>query len=182
MTWRMSVRRLFYILPVLAFAFATVLIWLRLGTDPAVLPSALINRPAPGFDLGPLLADRPGLKTSDLQGQVTLVNIFASWCVPCRIEHPILMRLAERDRVQIYGINYKDDPDAARRWLDQLGNPFARIGLDGNGRAAIEWGVTGVPETFVIDRQGRVRYRHVGPIQVRDLDETILPLLKTLAQ
>jgi cytochrome c biogenesis protein CcmG/thiol:disulfide interchange protein DsbE len=122
------------------------------------------------------------LKTADLHGQVALVNVFASWCVPCRVEHPILMRLAEKDGVQIYGINYKDDAVAARRWLDQLGNPFARIGVDGNGRAAIEWGVTGVPETFVIDRDGRVRYRHVGPIQARDLDATILPLLRTLAR
>jgi cytochrome c biogenesis protein CcmG, thiol:disulfide interchange protein DsbE len=178
----MSVRRLLYILPVLAFALAAILIWLRLGADPAIMPSALLDRAVPQFDLAPLLADRPGLKTADLQGQVALVNLFASWCVPCRIEHPILMRLKEKDGVAIYGINYKDDPDAARRWLDQLGNPFARIGVDGNGRAAIEWGVTGVPETFVVDRQGRVRYRHVGPIQARDLDETIIPLLKTLNQ
>jgi cytochrome c biogenesis protein CcmG/thiol:disulfide interchange protein DsbE len=178
----MRVKRLFYILPVLVFACAAVLIWLRLGTDPSILPSALINRPVPSFDLEPLRAEQPGLKTADLHGQVALVNVFASWCVPCRVEHPILMRLAEKDGVQIYGINYKDDAVAARRWLDQLGNPFARIGVDGNGRAAIEWGVTGVPETFVIDRDGRVRYRHVGPIQARDLDATILPLLRTLAR
>lgn len=176
----MPTRRILFVLPVLAFAAAAVLIWLRLGTDPSVLPSALINRPVPKFDLGPLLPDRPGLASPDLEGQVALVNIFASWCVPCRVEHPILMRLAEKDGVPIYGIDYKDDPEAARRWLEQLGNPFTRIGLDGNGRAAIEWGVTGVPETFVIDREGRVRYRHVGPIQARDLDETILPLLKSL--
>lgn len=178
----MPARRILFILPVLVFAVAAVLVWQRLGTDPSIMPSALIDRPVPQFDLAPLLPDRPGLSSADLQGQVALVNVFASWCVPCRIEHPILMRLAEKDGVPIYGINYKDEPDAARRWLAQLGNPFARIGRDGNGRAGIEWGVTGVPETFVVDRQGRVRYRHVGPIQARDLDEKILPLLKTLGQ
>lgn len=176
----MAARRILFALPVLAFAAAAILIWQRLGTDPSVLPSALIDRPAPNFELEPLLADRPGLSTADLQGQVALINIFASWCVPCRVEHPILMRLAESEGVPIYGINYKDDPEAAQRWLGQIGNPFARIGADRSGRIAIEWGVTGVPETFVIDRQGRVRYRHVGPIQVRDLDEKILPLLKSL--
>ena len=173
-------RRLFYILPVVLLGLVAALAYLRLGKDPSVLPSALIDRPAPEFTLPPLLDTMPGLATSDLKGQVALVNVFASWCAPCRVEHPVFLRLKEEGRVAIYGINYKDKPEDATAWLQRLGNPYTRIGADREGRAAIEWGVYGVPETFVIDREGRIRYRHVGPVQPRDLDEKILPLLAEL--
>jgi cytochrome c biogenesis protein CcmG/thiol:disulfide interchange protein DsbE len=173
-------RRLLYILPVVLLGLLAALAYLRLGKDPSVLPSALIDRPAPEFALPPLLDGVPGLATADLKGQVALVNVFASWCAPCRVEHPVFLRLKEEGRVAIYGINYKDKPEDATAWLQRLGNPYTRIGADREGRAAIEWGVYGVPETFVIDREGRIRYRHVGPVQPRDLEEKILPLLSEL--
>ena len=125
---------------------------------------------------------RPGLATADLNGEVSLVNVFASWCGPCRIEHPLFMRLAEEGEVAIYGINYKDEAEDAKRWLRDLGDPYRRIGVDGDGRVAIEWGVYGVPETFVIDREGTIRFKQVGPLSVEVLKETILPLIRTLQQ
>jgi cytochrome c biogenesis protein CcmG, thiol:disulfide interchange protein DsbE len=152
------------------------------GKDISQIPSAMIDKPAPQFDL-PAIKDLPetlnvpGFKTADLKGRVSLVNVWASWCPPCRIEHPILMTLAERG-VTIYGINYKDKPEDAIRFLSKLGNPFKQIGVDTSGRAAIDWGVYGYPETFVVDASGHVRYRHVGQIYPHQLDSLILPLLK----
>ncbi len=134
----------------------------------------------PEFELAAIEGmDGPGLKTADLtDGQVTLVNFFASWCVPCRIEHPFLIELVKRDGARLVGINYKNEAEEARVWLDKLGNPYARIGADTSGRVGIEWGVYGLLQTFVIDKQGRIRYRHVGPISARALEETIRPLLR----
>jgi cytochrome c biogenesis protein CcmG, thiol:disulfide interchange protein DsbE len=132
----------------------------------------------PEFQL-PALEGGDGLSSEDLKGRVSLVNVFASWCVPCRVEHPVLMRLAE-EGVPIFGINYKDPPDQAKAWLAELGDPFEKIGADRNGRVGIEWGVYGVPETFVVDAEGRIRHRHVGPIQARDLERTLLPILAEL--
>ncbi|MDA0663262.1 MAG: DsbE family thiol:disulfide interchange protein [Proteobacteria bacterium] len=156
------------------------------GKDISQLPSAMIDKPAPQFDL-PGIAGAPGeidtlgLKAADLKGKVSLVNVWASWCPPCRIEHPILMTLA-KEGVTIYGINYKDKPADARRFLAELGNPFKRIGVDNRGRAAIDWGVYGYPETFIVDASGRIRYRHVGPINPGQVDSIIRPLLKKAAQ
>lgn len=147
------------------------------GKDISQLPSALIDKPAPQFDLPPIEGREDGLKTADLKGRVSLVNVWASWCPPCRTEHPVLMTLA-KEGVPIYGINYKDKPEDANRFLDGLGNPFARIGADRDGRAAIDWGVYGYPETFVVDAQGRIRYRHVGPINPGQLDSVIRPVLR----
>jgi cytochrome c biogenesis protein CcmG/thiol:disulfide interchange protein DsbE len=175
-------KRLLFILPVLVFVTVGIGLAVGLTRDPSVLPSALIDKEVPSFVLPPLEAhDKPGLQTMDLSGgnEVALVNVFASWCVPCRVEHPLLMRLAEQG-VPIYGINYKDRPEDARDWLAELGDPFRRIGMDRDGRVGIEWGVYGVPETFVVDRDGRIRHKHVGPLQARDLDQTILPLLAEL--
>ena len=155
------------------------------GKDISQLPSAMIDKPAPQFDL-PAIAgsagqpDTLGLRTADLKGRVSLVNVWASWCPPCRIEHPILMTLA-KEGVTIYGINYKDKPEDARRFLGELGNPFARIGTDNTGRAAIDWGVYGYPETFIVDASGHIRYRHVGPINPGQVDSIIRPLLKKAA-
>jgi cytochrome c biogenesis protein CcmG/thiol:disulfide interchange protein DsbE len=173
-------RRLLYLVPVLVFGAVGIGLAVGLTRDPSTLPSALIDRQAPAFEL-PGLEGRDGLSSDDLKGRVVLVNVFASWCVPCRVEHPVLMRLAE-EGVPIFGINYKDPPDQAAAWLAELGNPFEKIGADRNGRVGIEWGVYGVPETFVIDAEGRIRYRFVGPIQARDLDRTLRPMLAELSE
>ncbi len=146
------------------------------------IPSPLIDEPVPEFDLPPVAGRERGLSTADLEGEVSLVNFFASWCAPCQIEHPVLTDLANRGIVPVYGINYKDKPEDARRWLDRLGDPYARIGADLDGRAGIEWGVYGLPETFVVDAQGRIVYKHIGPVLARDVAETILPLIESLRQ
>jgi len=172
-------RRILFGLPVLLFAVLTGYLLVGLGRDPSVLPSALIDTPAPAFDL-PGLGVRAGLATGDLPGHVTLVNFFASWCVPCRAEHPMLMRLAKEGQVALYGIAYKDQPEASGQLLAQLGDPYSRVGVDSTGRTAIDFGVYGVPETYVLDKTGRIRYRQVGPITQEDYDGKILPLLKRL--
>lgn len=143
------------------------------------LPSALIDRPAPSFTLPPIEGDGVGFASTQLKGQVSLVNVWASWCPPCRQEHPVLMRLA-REGVPIYGINYKDKPKDAKAYLAELGNAYTRIGADRDGRVSIDWGVYGYPETFVVDATGRIRYRHVGPIMPQDLDTIFRPMLKRL--
>ncbi|MGD9616854.1 MAG: DsbE family thiol:disulfide interchange protein [Alphaproteobacteria bacterium] len=168
-----------YLLPVVLFALLAVVLRGGLGRDTTILPSPLIDQPVPVFALPPISGDGAGFASADLQGKVSLVNVFASWCVPCRAEHPVLNALATSDRVPIYGINYKDKPNAARAFLAELGNPYLRIGAD-DGRVGIEWGVYGVPETFVVDRRGRIRYKHVGPLTRADLDRTILPLIAQL--
>jgi cytochrome c biogenesis protein CcmG/thiol:disulfide interchange protein DsbE len=157
-----------------------VLFAVGLRHDPSIVPSLLIDKPVPDFDLPPLLEDKPGLATADLNGQVALVNVFASWCIPCRIEHPMFMRLAEKGEVPVYGINYKDAPADAKRWLAELGDPYTRIGADRDGRAGIEWGVYGVPETFVVDGTGTIRFKHVGPLTAEVLEDTIMPLVREL--
>jgi cytochrome c biogenesis protein CcmG, thiol:disulfide interchange protein DsbE len=172
-------RRLLYLIPIIVFAAVGIGLAVGLTRDPSTLPSALVDRPVPEFEL-PGLEGGDGLSSKDLRGRVTLVNVFASWCVPCRVEHPVLMRLAE-EGVPIYGINYKDRPDQAQAWLAELGNPFEKIGADRSGRVGIEWGVYGVPETFVVDAEGRIRHRHAGPIQARDLEQTLRPILAELA-
>ena len=177
----MTLRRLLYLIPVIVFAAVGIGLAVGLTRDPSTLPSVLIDRPVPTFELPALEGRADGLTSEDLKGQVSLVNVFASWCVPCRVEHPVLMKLAESG-VAIYGINYKDPPDQAAAWLAELGDPFEKIGADRNGRVGIEWGVYGVPETFVVDADGRIRYRHVGPIQPRDLERALLPKLAELGQ
>jgi cytochrome c biogenesis protein CcmG/thiol:disulfide interchange protein DsbE len=144
------------------------------------LPSTLIGKPIPEFALPPIEGRQDGLSSADLQRRVSLVNVWASWCVPCRTENPLLVELAEAGIVPIYGINYKDDPEEALAFLDELGDPFARIGTDRSGRAAIDWGVYGLPETFVIDADGRIAYKHVGPFDRRSLEGDILPVVRRL--
>lgn len=174
--------RFVFLLPLIVFAviagyFAFPIL---AGKDPRTLPSALIDKPAPTLALPPLLSGKPGVEPAALGGEVRLVNFFASWCAPCRVEHPILMRLAEEGEVPLVGINYKDKPEAARAWLAELGDPYARIGVDADGRAAIDWGVYGVPETYIVDAAGRIRYRHVGPITSQVLKDEILPRVASL--
>jgi cytochrome c biogenesis protein CcmG, thiol:disulfide interchange protein DsbE len=178
----MGLRRLLYLLPVLVFVGVGIGLAVGLTRDPSTLPSALIDKPVPTFALPPI-EGMPGerLSSADLEGQVSLVNVFASWCVPCRSEHPLLMALAERG-VVINGIDYKDPAEQAAKWLYELGNPFARIGADRDGRVAIDFGVYGVPETFVVDREGRIRHKHVGPLRARDVEETLLPMLEELGR
>ncbi len=180
----MWLRRLLFILPLAIFLVAGgFFIWgLNPDRDPSAIPSVLIDQPAPDFRLAPIEGlDSGGLTTADLGGdEVTLVNFFASWCLPCRAEHPVLLRLAQEAGLRVVGINYKDKPEDARAWLEELGNPYARIGADETGRAGIEWGVTGVPETFIIDRAGRIRYRQVGPIHANQLEHEIWPRLRAL--
>lgn len=177
-------RRLLYLLPILLFAgtAAYFLMALRSDRNPREVPSVLIDKPAPDFTLAPLRADVPGLSRADLVGEIALVNFFASWCVPCRAEHAMLMRVSREAQVPIYGIALKDKPDAARAFLEELGNPYARIGMDEAGRTAIDFGVTGVPETFVIDRDGRIHHRQWGPITEEALTRDLLPLIAKLRQ
>ena len=172
-------------LPLIAFAALAAILWFRLGTgDPSRIPSALIGRPAPQTALPPLAglvnngAQVPGLDPAVFKGEVSVVNVWASWCVPCHDEAPLLTELARDKRLQIVGINYKDAPDNARRFLGRYGNPFGIVGVDGNGRASIEWGVYGVPETFVVGREGTIVYKLVGPITPENYRSVLLPELE----
>jgi cytochrome c biogenesis protein CcmG/thiol:disulfide interchange protein DsbE len=173
-----------YALPFLAVT--ALVAWFALalapGRDPSAVPSALIDKPAPQIDLPSIYDDRPGLRSADLLGRATVVNVFASWCVPCRAEHPVLARLAQEHGVPLIGFNWKDKPEDARAFLRELGDPYERIGSDPSGRAGIDWGVYGVPETYVVDAAGRIRYKHVGPLADQDLDAVILPVLRQMAR
>lgn len=168
------------VLPIAIFlTLAVVLSW-GLTTDPKIIPSTLIGKPVPTFKLEPVLGRSLGLSTADLKGQVSLVNVFASWCTACRAEHPLFMKLKADNVVSIHGLNYKDRPQDAARWLNVLGDPYTRTGTDQNGRVGIEWGVYGVPETFVISQDGRIMYKHIGPITPNVLTETLIPLISRL--
>ena len=163
--------RLLYLLPVLVFTGLAALFLIRLyAGDPQRVPSALTGRPAPAFALPSLPgltrdgAAVPGLSNDDLRGGVTVVNVWASWCAPCRQEHPLLMELAKDPAARVVGTAYKDNPENARRFLGALGNPFAAVGVDASGRAAIDWGVYGVPETFIVGPDGVIRHKHIGPL------------------
>ena len=172
--------------PLAIFAVLAAIFAFALSTgDPSKLPSALIGKHVPAIELAPVegLADsgRPigGFSGADLaKGQVSVVNFWASWCLPCVQEHPLLVALKERTGVRVYGVNYKDQPAAARRFLGRYGNPFVAVGVDGNGRAAIEWGVYGMPETFIVNGQGEIVYKHVGPITADALETKIMPAIR----
>ncbi|MDQ8729566.1 DsbE family thiol:disulfide interchange protein [Bradyrhizobium sp. LHD-71] len=168
------------LIPLVVFGGLAVLFFFRLGSgDPAQIPSALVGRPAPATTLPALegLTDNgrviPGLTPETLRGKVSVVNVWASWCVPCHEEAPLLHTLSADKRFQIVGINYKDATDNARRFLGRYGNPFSAVGADANGRASIEWGVYGVPETFVVGRDGNISYKLIGPITPANY-ETVL--------
>ena len=178
-------RSLLVLLPLVLFLALAALFFFRLGSgDPATVPSALIGREVPRTELPAipgLVRDGkpvPGLSAADFKGAVTLVNVWASWCAPCRDEAPILMQLAEDKRIRLVGINYKDQPDNARRFIGYYGNPFAAAGADANGRVSIDWGVYGVPETFVIGRDGRIAYKLVGPISPENLEAALKPAIE----
>ena len=167
-------------LPLIAFAALAALFWFRLGDgDPSRIPSALIGHPAPQTTLPPLagLVDNgtqvPGLDPAMFKGKVSVVNVWASWCVPCHDEAPLLIGLGRDKRLQLIGINYKDAPDNARRFLGRYGNPYGIVGVDANGRAAIEWGVYGVPETFIVGREGTIVYKLVGPVTADNINAVL---------
>ena len=171
-------RRWLAILPLLVFmALAGIfLAQLLSGRDNSTVPSALIGQPAPATPLPALEGvNLPGFEPSALAGKVTLVNVWASWCVPCRQEHPVLMDLAKQGRVDIVGFNYKDKPENARRFLADLGNPYSALGTDETGRAAIDWGVYGIPETFLIGKDGNIAWKHVGPFDPQNVATTLMP-------
>jgi cytochrome c biogenesis protein CcmG/thiol:disulfide interchange protein DsbE len=178
-------RRLIVTIPLVAFLALAALFMYRLGTgDPSRIPSALIGRPAPATSLPPLAGlERdgrpvPGLDAADFKGEVTLLNVWASWCGPCRDEAPLLLALAADRRFRIAGINIKDQADDARRFLGRYGNPYVANGVDGNGRASIEWGVYGVPETFVVGRDGLIAYKLIGPITPGNLEKALKPAIE----
>lgn len=173
-------RTFFMILPLAAFATLAALFWFRLGTgDPSRIPSALIGRAAPLTKLPPLEGltvngtQLEGIDPALFKGNVSVVNVWASWCVPCHDEAPLLVKLAQDNRIRLIGINYKDTPDNARRFLGRYGNPFNAVGVDTNGRASIEWGVYGVPETFVVGRDGNIAFKLIGPITPENIDGTL---------
>jgi len=170
------------ILPVAVFLVLAALFYRGLSGDPAEVPSVLINKPVPDFTLGPVEGlNLPGLATGDLKkGAITLVNVWASWCVPCRAEHPLLMELAKREDLRVVGINYKDDPANARRFLITLGVPFAAVGSDPAGRAAVDWGVYGVPESFLVDGEGVIRLKWIGPLTGEALNNEIIPKIEAI--
>ena len=175
-------RRLFVLIPLLIFLVLALLFLYRLGTgDPSRIPSALIGRPVPATNLPALEGltrdgkPVPGIAADSFTGAVSLVNVWASWCVPCHDEAPLLEALSADKRIRIVGINYKDQPDNARRFLGRYGNPFVAAGTDRNGRASMEWGVYGVPETFIVGRDGKIAYKLVGPITEANLARVIKP-------
>ena len=167
-------RRALVFIPLAIFLVLAVVFLTRIGGDHSVVPSALIGKAAPQLSL-------PALDPASFKGNITVVNVWASWCAPCRVEHPLLVRIAKDKRVRVVGINYKDQPANALRFLSQLGNPFAAIGVDTAGRAAIEWGVYGVPETFVVGRDGLIKYKQVGPITPENFPRFVAEIEKALA-
>ncbi len=169
-----------YLAPLLIFAVIGAFLAVGLKLDPREVPSPLIDKPAPAFNAPRLLMMNGSIGTQELAGQVWILNVFASWCVACRAEHGLLIDLAAKRAVKLVGLNYKDDPTDARSWLRELGNPYDAIAVDADGRIGLDWGVYGVPETFVIDGAGTIRYKHIGPIDARSMEEKILPLLKDL--
>ncbi len=175
-------RRVLVLVPVLSFAILAVILGWGLTIASRDIPSNLIGRPIPQFSLPPIDSRKLGLSSNDLLGDVSLINVFASWCTACRLEHPLLMQLSKDRRVAIHGLNYKDQPAHALAWLAELGDPYTRIGSDLNGRAAIDWGVYGVPETFVVGSDGTIAYKHIGPVTEQALQETILPLVAKLRE
>ncbi len=166
--------------PIAAFAGIALGLAFALTNDPRRMPSTLIDRPMPPFALPALEPGGAGFAASDLGGKLALVNVFASWCPGCRVEHPTLLRLAREDKIPLYGINWKDKPGDGLKWLKANRSPYRRVGDDGSGRLGIDLGVTGVPETFVVDPTGRIRYRHAGPITEEVWAETFVPLLASL--
>jgi len=169
-----------YLLPLIAFVILAAFLLVGLNLNPRKIPSPLIGKPAPVFNLQQLHEPENVFKSKDNLGKVWLLNVWASWCASCRDEHPLLVQLAKANVVPIYGLNYKDKRNLAIQWLDQLGDPYTKSIMDPEGRVGIEYGVYGVPETYVIDKSGVIQYKQIGPVTVDVLEKTILPLVKEL--
>jgi len=165
------------VVPLIVLVSLVLLLAMGLRRDPREIPSPLIGKPVPRFALAPVRGRALGLASADLKGDVSLVNVFASWCVACRDEHPLLMQLGREGLVPMHGLNYKDRPEDAQKWLDDMGDPYTRTGADIDGRVGIDWGVYGVPETFIVARDGSIVYKHIGPLTPQILDETLRPLI-----
>ena len=172
-TWRLVV-------PLAVFAVLLAFLWVGLSRDPREVPSPLIGKPAPSFVLATLHEPQKKLSGDDMKGQVWLLNVWASWCVSCRVEHPLLMQLAKSNVVPVVGLDYKDKPDEGLAWLKENGNPYNVSIVDRDGRVGIDFGVYGVPETFVVDKQGVIRYKQIGPVTAEALENRILPLVRDL--
>jgi len=168
------------LVPLAIFVVIVAFLWAGLSRDPHEVPSPLVGKPAPAFQLAQLHAPDKQLSAADMQGQVWLLNVWASWCVSCRIEHPLLVELAKANVVPVIGLNYKDKTDEGKRWLAQNGDPYKLSIVDGDGRVGIDWGVYGVPETFVVDKAGVIRYKQIGPLTAEALEKKIVPLIREL--
>lgn len=173
-------RRTAFVVPLVLFGLLVLFLGVGLFLNPREIPSPLIGKPVPAFELPAVKGRSLGLTSDDLKGEVSLVNVFASWCVACRAEHPVLVELARRNVVPIHGLNYKDPPDDAARWLDEWGDPYTRTGADVSGRVGIDWGVYGVPETFVIGPDGRIAYKHIGPLSADFVRDELMPMIERL--
>ena len=169
-----------YLVPLGIFLVLVAFLYRGLSLDPKLVPSPLVGKPMPSFTLTRLEDPNATISDTDLKGKVSLLNIWATWCVSCRAEHEALLTLAKTGKVDIYGLNYKDDRAAAQQWLKQLGNPYVSNAFDDTGRVGIDWGVYGAPETFIIDSQGIIRHKHVGPLTIDVINEEILPLVAEL--
>ena len=174
--------RVLLIAPLMIFVILGAYFAVGLTRDPSRIPSVLIDKPLPAFDLPALEGYGNGFSTRDIEGRVALINVFGSWCAGCKIEHPLLMKIAASGEALIVGVDWKDPPGAGERWLEENGNPYAFVGADRGGRTAIDFGVTGAPETFVVDKKGRIRYKHVGVIDERVWLERLRPLVIMLEQ
>ena len=169
-----------YRIPLAVFIIMVVLLGYGLSLDPQKVPSPLIGKPAPEFSLARLGNPQQRFAREDLLGQVWVLNVWASWCVSCRAEHEIITRLSDQKLVAVIGLNYKDDPDEARQWLEQFGNPYTISVMDRDGRVGIDWGVYGVPETFIIGKDGLIKYKHIGPVTQESLNNEVIPVLRKL--
>ena len=169
-----------YLLPLALFIGLVIIFIYGLQHDPSRIPSPFIDKPAPEFNLPTLQMPGKSIQLSDLKGKVSLLNVWASWCVACRSEHPVLVQALKTNDLNLYGLNYKDKREDALRWLKQLGNPYIESAFDESGATGIDYGVYGVPETFVLDKSGIIRYKHIGPISKQQLDTIIIPLVKKL--
>jgi len=169
-----------YLIPFAIFMVMVVFLAIGLKLDPKEVPSPLIDKPAPAFALPRLDNPQQTIGVADMKGKVWLLSVWASWCVSCRAEHEVVKELARLKEIDIIGLNYKDDPEDAARWLRALGNPYVTSAMDRDGRVGIDWGVYGVPESFLVDKQGVIRYKQIGPIDEKALREKILPLIQEL--
>lgn len=173
-------RYLRFLIPLIIFGVLVAFLYRGLSLDPKLVPSPLVGKPMPEFTLSRLKDPAATISNTDLKGKVSILNIWATWCVSCRAEHEVLLQLARTGQADIYGLNYKDERIKAQQWLQQLGDPYVANAFDEDGRVGIDWGVYGAPETFVIDPAGIIRHKHIGPLTTEVLEETILPLIAEL--